>query len=216
MRTLVAHLLMMQRGLVATLTRPSSEPPLTLAQYVRRYRPDQDDITRLTERVAGTQTPAMLLEALRESGDPRLFLDGADASAVVSGGRGPLRVLDLLRTRLLEIVVHTDDLSRSLPEREAAPLHRAALAAVTRLLAEVLAEQAPGRSVEVRVAPFVAVQAIPGPRHTRGTPPNVVEMTPLIWMRLATGRIEWATTESNGDVRASGSRSSLADYLPLM
>jgi hypothetical protein len=84
------------------------------------------------------------------------------------------------------------------------------------VLAEILAAQAPGRSVEVRVPPLVAVQAIDGPRHTRGTPPNVVETDPLTWLRLATGRLAFADAVATGTVRASGARADLTRYLPVL
>ena len=78
-----------------------------------------------------------------------------------------------------------------------------------------LAGRAPGRAVEVRVPPFGAIQAIEGPRHTRGTPPNVVETDALTWVLLASGRLGWAASVASGTVRASGPRSDLAGYLPL-
>jgi hypothetical protein len=74
---------------------------------------------------------------------------------------------------------------------------------------------APGRSVEVRVPPFGAVQCVAGPRHTRGTPPNVVETDALTWVMLATGRTEWPDAVADGAVRASGPRADLSQYLPL-
>jgi hypothetical protein len=121
-----------------------------------------------------------------------------------------------LTTRLIEIVVHCDDLSRSLPEREPVPLVRPALAAAVRTLADILVARAPGRSVELRVPPFVAVQVIAGPPHKRGTPPNVVETDPVTWLRLATGRIAWPAAVADGIVRASGTRADLSEYLPLL
>jgi hypothetical protein len=87
---------------------------------------------------------------------------------------------------------------------------------VTRLLAEILAVRTPGHSVEVRVPPFVAVQAISGPRHTRGTPPNIVETDPLTWLRLATGRVEFGAVVANGQVSASGIRADLTAELPMI
>jgi uncharacterized SCP-like protein len=135
---------------------------------------------------------------------------------VIDGPRGPITAVDFARTRVLDLVVHCDDLSRSLPDRDAVPLDRGALASTTRTLAEILAGQAPGRSVEVRVPPFVAVQAIAGPRHTRGTPPNVVETDPLTWLRLATGRMTFADAVAHGAVRASGARADLTAYLPVL
>ncbi len=88
-------------------------------------------------------------------------------------------------------------------------------AAVTFLLG-VLADRAPGRAVEVRVPPYAAVQCIEGPRHTRGTPPNVVETDPVTWVSLATGRTGWAQAVAAGKIRASGPRADLAAYLPLI
>ncbi|BCJ39111.1 hypothetical protein Athai_66140 [Actinocatenispora thailandica] len=85
----------------------------------------------------------------------------------------------------------------------------------TRVLLNALAERAPGHAVEVRVPPYGAVQCIGGPRHTRGTPPNVIETDPLTWVRLATGRVVWADAVASGAVRASGVRADLSHELPL-
>ena len=74
---------------------------------------------------------------------------------------------------------------------------------------------APGRSVEVRIPPLAAVQCVPGPRHTRGTPPNVVETDPLTWLDLATGELTWAAAVDSGRLRASGQRADISAYLPL-
>ena len=90
------------------------------------------------------------------------------------------------------------------------------LKVATRALTQVLAERAPGRSVEVRVPPYAAVQVIDGPRHTRGTPGAVVELAPLTFVRLATGRTDWAAAVDSGDVLASGERTDLSPWLPLL
>jgi hypothetical protein len=92
---------------------------------------------------------------------------------------------------------------------------RTVLRDAVRALLATLAERAPGRSVEVRVPPFGAIQCGGGPRHTRGTPPNVVETDPLTWLELATGRRSWQEAVKAGKVRASGTRSDLSIYLPL-
>jgi len=84
-----------------------------------------------------------------------------------------------------------------------------------RYLLEELAEKAPGNSVEVRVPPFGATQCIEGPRHTRGTPPNVVEMKPEVWFDLALGIMTWSEVLSNHLVSASGVRATLEEVLPL-
>jgi hypothetical protein len=92
---------------------------------------------------------------------------------------------------------------------------RAALRSVARFLLHELERVSPGRSVEIRVVPVAAVQAVAGPRHTRGTPPNVVETDPETWVRLATGRLGWDEAVRGGSVRASGARSDLSAFLPL-
>ncbi|WP_432981524.1 sterol carrier family protein [Dactylosporangium sp. CA-233914] len=86
--------------------------------------------------------------------------------------------------------------------------------AVRELLAD-LRTRAPGRSVEVRIPPYGAIQCIEGPRHTRGTPPNVVETDPTTWVEIATGRRSWHEAVMAGKIRASGVRADLSDYLPL-
>ena len=94
---------------------------------------------------------------------------------------------------------------------------RPELAAAVRLTLRVLAETAPGRSVEVRVPPFSVVQCIEGPRHTRGTPPNVVQTDPRTWLLLATGRLTWPTALADAQVTASGTRTpEVAQWLPLV
>ncbi|MGB3908921.1 MAG: sterol carrier family protein [Pseudolysinimonas sp.] len=92
---------------------------------------------------------------------------------------------------------------------------RTAIALATRYLLEQLADEAEGHTVEVRVPPFGAVQAIPGPRHTRGTPPNVVEMDAATWIALATGALAWDAALAELRVTASGQRATLAEHLPL-
>jgi uncharacterized SCP-like protein len=92
---------------------------------------------------------------------------------------------------------------------------RADLRLLSKHFLAVLEARAPGRSVEVRVPPYSAVQVIPGVRHTRGTPPAVVEMDASTWIALATGDLSWGEAESAGRVRASGERADLAPYLPL-
>jgi len=78
-----------------------------------------------------------------------------------------------------------------------------------------LVELAPGRSVEVRIPPFAAVQAIPGATHRRGTPPAVVETDPVTWLLMCSGRLSWQEARSSGKVQASGERSDLSQWLPL-
>ncbi|SDI01277.1 hypothetical protein SAMN05421505_13051 [Sinosporangium album] len=94
------------------------------------------------------------------------------------------------------------------PERDAVRL-------TVRHLLDRLALRAPGRSVEVRVPPYAAVQCVEGPRHTRGTPPNVIEMAPRTWIELATGRLTWAEAVIRPATSASGPRADLSPYVPV-
>jgi hypothetical protein len=97
----------------------------------------------------------------------------------------------------------------------AADRDRETTATAVRWLLQVLAESAEGNTVEVRVPPFGAVQAVEGPRHTRGTPPNVIETDAATWLALATGELLWADAVAAGRVSASGQRADLTAYLPL-
>lgn len=92
---------------------------------------------------------------------------------------------------------------------------RTDLATAVRYLLQLLTEKAPGNTVEVRIPPFGAVQVVQGPRHTRGTPPNVVETDASTWIALATGAETWGDAVASGRVHASGSRADLAALLPL-
>jgi hypothetical protein len=93
--------------------------------------------------------------------------------------------------------------------------HRQALRVAVRLLLDRLAAAAPGRSVEVRVPPYAAVQCVAGPRHTRGTPPNVTETDPDTWIALATGRLSWREAMAAGKISVSGTRADLSGLLPI-
>ena len=94
-------------------------------------------------------------------------------------------------------------------------LARPVLATAVRFTLEELAARVPGPTTEVRVPPFGAVQCLPGPRHTRGTPPNVVETDAQTWLGLVLGRLTWADAVGTGKVRASGQRADLSVVLPL-
>jgi uncharacterized protein (TIGR03083 family) len=215
-RTLVGHVLLVHVGLLRALDRPANDRPSPPHEFVTRYRRDVAMIAQSTREMTGERSAqelraklveaASLIQAKLREPQPRL----------IDTPRGVTSVADFLKTRLIELVVHADDLSRSLPEREPVALQQAALAAATRVLAEILAAQSPGRTVEIRIPPFIAVQAIDGPKHTRGTPPNVVETDPVTWLRMATGRIEFGDALAAGTATASGSRADLTRYLPVL
>jgi Bacterial SCP ortholog len=141
--------------------------------------------------------------------DPQRLLDAVTAQRAALGvdrWSGPVTV-PALGAACLDGVIAAADAGLT-PQREAlrgAVIHTLGL----------LEALAPGRSVEVRVPPFGAVQCVAGLRHTRGTPPNVVETDALTWVMLATGRTKWADAVADGAVRASGPRTDLAQYLPV-
>jgi hypothetical protein len=89
------------------------------------------------------------------------------------------------------------------------------LAAAVRASLRALAAAAPGRSIEVRVPPYGAIQCGHGPRHTRGTPPNVIETDAVTWIEVATGRREWGQAVREGRIRASGNRTDISYFLPI-
>lgn len=97
------------------------------------------------------------------------------------------------------------------------PPQRSDLAAAVRSSLRTLEQIAPGGSVEVRVPPHAVVQCLPGPEHTRGTPPNVVETDPRTWLLLATGELDWESALRAGRLSASGSRAGdVSEKLPLL
>jgi hypothetical protein len=119
---------------------------------------------------------------------------------------------DPAKTRLAVLTVADwlRDETRPAPDRDA-------LATAVRLTARTLAAVAPGASVEVRIPPFAAVQCLSGPRHTRGTPPNVVEADPRTWLLLATGMLSLAEAKSTGALTLSGTRAGeIGHYLPVV
>ncbi|MEV7568113.1 maleylpyruvate isomerase family mycothiol-dependent enzyme [Streptomyces tanashiensis] len=211
-RDLVGHLSMVLGSVARYLDGP--EPAVRelalvdwpLATATASARIDEDT------RAADTGDPAGLLSGTVARYEERVT--GASDERLVPTRFGAMTLGDFLVTRTVELVVHTDDLNRAAGLE--IPFDRQALAACTRLLADTLAVKAPGGAVEVRIPPFAVVQCVEGPRHTRGTPPNVVETDPLTWIRLATGRTEWAVELDGARVSASGERADLSGLLPLM
>jgi hypothetical protein len=150
--------------------------------------------------------------------EPLLGPDGPAPSVILRSAAGPVTLEDLVAVQIVAIVLAADDLNRLRPDAGLVTLGRGALARCSRALTTVLAVRHPGRSVEVRVPPFAAVQCAigdPGPRHTRGTPPNVVETDAVTFLRLASGRVGWADAVGAGTVSASGLRADLSSVLPL-
>jgi uncharacterized protein (TIGR03083 family) len=204
-------------GVIAIGGGASIERPMSLGDYTSAWVGAAGQIAEFSVAAAVGLSPAKVLTLLDEA-DAQLALlaPSLPDDLVIRANRGPLRIGDYLATRVNELVVHSGDLSRSVPELAPVPVDRRALAVSCRMLATILADRNPGHSVEVRVPPFAAVQVIEGPRHTRGTPANVVETDPETWVLVAAGRMPYAEAVAAGKVAASGLRADLGPYLPLL
>ncbi|GGR69506.1 MULTISPECIES: sterol carrier family protein [Streptomyces] len=214
-RELVAHIGMGVTAVLRAAARPA--PPKQDAQpadWVFAAAADSAPIDDGTRRLAVERPDLDAYLAEAEDG-LRALLAGHPAGRLLETSVGAMRLDDYLVTSTVELVTHTDDLNAAVPDL-AVPYDRQALAAATRLLADALAVKAPGGSTEVRVPPYAVVQCVEGPRHTRGTPPNVVETDPLTWIRLATGRLSWTDAVAAAQVSASGERADLGGLLPLL
>lgn len=113
-------------------------------------------------------------------------------------------------------VAHAIDAVGAWLDDETATVSRPDIAAAVRASARYVAAEHPGGSVELRVPPYVAVQCIEGLNHRRGTPPNVVEMSPRTWLRLAAGKQAWPDAVQAGEVNVSGTRADLGAVLPVI
>lgn len=214
---LVAHFVRVAETLDFAARHATSQQPLSISEYVGTYRDVASGIAEQTRKhdseIIGvlTELDRKALGAEQALGDMAL-----EYGSVVAPRRGPIRWGDFIATRCIELAVHVDDLVRSPSVIEGPVATTSCLKVATRALAQVLAERTPGRSVEVRVPPYAAVQVVDGPRHTRGTPSAVVEMAPLTFVRLAAGRVRWEEVVDTGDVLASGERTDLSPWLPLL
>jgi uncharacterized protein (TIGR03083 family) len=209
---LVAHLSMCAGAPARWLNEPVPErAEATVAEYVLCLTAAASSVDERTRAVAAGQTPAELRVLVRAAVDSlRDVVAETDPARVIPTRLAPMRFDDFLVTRCVEGVVHGLDLSPVVDPDVGA------LRVATRALLAALVAKAPGHTVEVRVPPIAAVQCVEGPRHTRGTPPNVVELDPLTWVRLAAGRLRWAEAVADGRVRASGERSNISALLPIL
>lgn len=215
-RELAVHLTMALSHVSATLELPEpvlAKPEVSLLEWPFSTAPRADRIADDTVALAlGTPDVDALSGEVADRFEA--LVPGVPEDRLLATRVGAMRLGDFLVTRTVELVVHTYDLNEA--TGLGIPYDRQALAACTRFLADALAEKAPGGSVEVRVPPFAVVQCVQGPRHTRGTPPNVVETDALTWIKLATGRTHWTRELDAAKVSASGERADLSPLLPLM
>lgn len=196
---------------------PVRESPLTIAAYTAIWPSVADEIAaRDREGARDRDAASVLANAAVARADLIDALDGVNGDPVIAGRRGPLRLSDLMTTRVNELVVHSLDLSASVHDVEPIEIDPQALGIACRMLAAILAERVPGRSVEVRVPPYAAIQCVAGPRHTRGTPANVVEAQAVTWVELATGRLSWADAAGSAQLQVSGERADISEHLPVL
>ncbi|MGV9280403.1 sterol carrier family protein [Streptomyces sp. NPDC003730] len=214
-RDLVAHVGMALTAVDRLLDEPQPmRQDGQLTAWPSAIAADADAIARTARRLAvdHPDLDAHLAEVERRFTER---LDTHPGGRLLPTSAGALSLADYVVTRTVELIVHSDDLNAAVPGLDI-PYDRQALAAATRLLADALAVRAPGGSTEVRIPPYAVVQCVEGPRHTRGTPPNVVETDPLTWIRLASGRLAWKDALDGARVSASGERADLGALLPLL
>ena len=85
------------------------------------------------------------------------------------------------------------------------------IAASVKEILELIKDISPGKSVELRVPPYGAIQCVAGINHRRGTPPNTVEMSGQTLVKLINEPALWSTLCESGEVRASGLLSDLSN-----
>lgn len=219
---LAAHIARVADSMTVLTAAPRGSKPVSVAEHLAGYPPNAESIADKAVQLADEagRQPAGILALIDErfaAAEGHVEQLGLTDQPVLTRAGTTIRLGDFLATRVIEIAVHAYDFARSLPDVDPPPdpaLDTFRMA--TRVLLDVLAERAPGRSVEVRVVPWGAIQCIEGPRHTRGTPPNVVSMSAPFWLFLAAGRITWAEAVASGAVHASGERADLSAHLPLL
>jgi uncharacterized protein (TIGR03083 family) len=200
-RDVHAHLTATTSGLVRILSADAPAQADTDLDGWARALPGLADVADADAR-SGEAALADAVARAREA------LVDADEKQVVQQRTGAHTLFDAVRFRLIEGVVHGLDLGID-PDPIAQRI-------VVKTLVEILVARAPGHAVELRVPPYTAVQLLEGPRHTRGTPPNVVELGPAAFLELATGRTSWHDAVREGRVRASGERADLSGLLPVV
>jgi uncharacterized protein (TIGR03083 family) len=209
---LVAHLAMCAGSPARWLAEPTpAKVEVNVSGYLLCLTDAAGDIDARTHDRAAAKTPAQLRAEVREAVvGLRAVVADTDPARVLPTRLAPMRFDDFLITRCVEGVVHGLDLD---PVVDPDP---GALKIAARALLNALVSKAPGHTVEVRVPPIAAVQCVEGPRHTRGTPSNVVEVDPVTWVRLAAGRLSWSEALADGRLRASGERSDISSLLPIL
>ena len=211
---LAAHLARNGVTVAGRVERGTGDKPDTdVLDYLSGMRALATEAGERAATLGAERTPAQLREDVAAGAAALADLD-APLSLTIPGYAGTLSLGDFLVTRCVEGVVHGLDLRHAtgVPDKQ----DPTALKVAVRVLAALVERAAPGKAVEVRVPGHVAFQCIPGPKHTRGTPGNVVECDPVAFVEVASGRITWDAAVAHGSVRGSGGRADLSQWVPVI
>lgn len=212
-RQAVGALMFLTNDTLQALSSPTTTAPQSLYQQLLQRETAGHRVAELIADITGQDSTDVLAQQCRQLLDDLTSqLNREDLPVCVATMFGPSRLVDYLRANMVMLV----GLAESVGEEP----ETAIVAEVTRNLCSVLAERFPGRTIEVRVPPFAAVQVGgfgEGPIHTRGTPPNVVEMDAGTFLALARGRLAWPQAVADGRLRFSGVHAAETErMLPLV
>jgi uncharacterized protein (TIGR03083 family) len=191
----------------------TAKPDDDVLGYLSGMRALASEVGGRAAEIGAAKSPAELREDVA-AGAAALAAVDAPLTLAIPGYEGTLSLGDFLVSRCVEGVVHGLDLraATGVPEQPDAT----ALKVVVRILAALAERAAPGKAVEVRVPGHVAFQCITGPKHTRGTPGNVVECDPVAFVEVASGRTSWGDAVARGTIRGSGGRADLSEWMPVI
>lgn len=196
----LGRLMFLVSDTLAALSESTPGTPLTLGDHLNMRELAADDVAEQISGLMGMEDAATLARQLApQVSDLSGTLGRPDLANTVASRFGSVRLIDYLRANIIlavDLAIDTGGVTQP-----------PALAEAVRSLAAVLAERQPGRSIELRVPPYVAVQIgarAEAPVHTRGTPPNVVETDPATFLALATARQSWTRAVASGSLTYSG------------
>ena len=209
----LGQVLYLLTDVLQTLERPTNTRAGSLAEHLADRQHAEATIRELIRSVVGTDSPESLLPQVhRLIADLKARLGAPDLPAAVESLFGVVKLVDYLRGALIEAAASA--------MRFRQPIVPAAAVEATRALTMVLGARFPGAVLELRVPPAAAVQLGAfgaGPSHTRGTPPNVIEMDPLVFIGLATGLKQWPKELAAHSVQASGTQVDVVErMLPVI
>lgn len=191
----------------------SAAPDNDVLAYLSGMSADAEAVQQRAVEIAAGRKPKELRADVAEAAEAVAAVD-APLTLTIDGYNGTLSLGDFLVTRCVEGVAHGLDLKYATGVPEAPD--PTALKVAVRILAALVERAAPGKAVEVRVPGHVAFQCLSGPKHTRGTPGNVVECDPVAFMEVASGRRTWSEAVATGSIRGSGGRADLSEWLPVI